>query len=849
MDLMHQMRFDPNVLYHFERRRLNLLLAEAVKCPVVLVCAGTGYGKTCSVSDFVSQHNTPVAWMQLSDRDNVGYRIWENFVHAYAQVNENLAEDFREFGFPDTADKHNQLYRMYDHGLSKRQYTLVLDDFHFVKDPTVLGFVERAIYHMPSNRRTMIIISREPPTISLAGLRVRGLVAGIHEDDLNFTENELGQYLSRQGLSVEKQTLREIYQDTNGWAFAVNFIARSLKKSPNYPGYARSAMKKNFFQLMDMEVFDMVSERLRRFLVCLSLIDHLSADLVALLAGEDKGLPAELERQSAYVRFDSYVNAYLIHHLFLDFLRTKQEILTEEEKRRTYQIAAAWCSRNGFKTDALAYYEKIGDYESIVSIFFDLPLQVPQAIAQYAAEIFGRAPAGAFTRVNSLAVTHVRVVMCLGKWREALELMTRYEAELLRLPEGDALRNYTLGGIYYSWAFMRQLMCTIDDRYDFHAYYAKMDECLTLTKKSPSGASKLSSYPVGPWFSLVGSARQGAPQEYIDALACAEEHASRCLNGCMAGADDLARGELKFYQGDVRAAESFIVKGLARARARGQFGLTHRALLYMMRIAVSQGDFAKAEQALKDTEALLGETEYLTRFFTYDVTLGTYYNYVLQPERVPGWVKEKFSLYVHTYFNENSANQVKAQYYYITKNYAPLLAYIEDYKRRESTLYGRVELGAMEACVLFKTKDREAAFSALSEAYETALPNAILMPFICMGKDMRTLAAAALRKPGFGVPRPWLEAVERKSATYAKRHAQLISGYKKAHGVSGEVILSGRESEVLRDMYCGLSRSEIAANLNLSVNTVKLFINSIYDKLNARNVADVIRIAVERKLV
>jgi len=61
--------------------------------------------------------------------------------------------------------------------------------------------------------------------------------------------------------------------------------------------------------------------------------------------------------------------------------------------------------------------------------------------------------------------------------------------------------------------------------------------------------------------------------------------------------------------------------------------------------------------------------------------------------------------------------------------------------------------------------------------------------------------------------------------------------------------LSSRESEILRDMYYGLSRAEIADGLNLSINTVKLFINSIYEKLNASNIVDVIRIAAERKLV
>jgi len=827
------------------RPRINALLTQAVKKPMVIICAGGGYGKTRAVYDFALERKIPVAWMQLSDRDNVCTRFWENYVRALAKINKSLAEDLSEIGFPDTDGKLNQCLRLHEREMSNRQYMVVLDDLHNLKNIAVIRFIERVMYYMPTNR-TMIMICRELPQINLVRLQDKHLVFSIYEENLNFTESELSQYLSLQGLSVNSRSLHEILQDTNGWAFAVNLIARSLRKSPGYSGYVRSAMRNNIFQLMEAEVFNVVSKRLRRFFVRLSLVDHLSADLVASLAGEDKGLLGELRQQTAFVRYDGNINAYLIHQLFLDFLRGKQEILTEEEKRETYRIAAAWCNQNGFKIDALTYYENIGDYESIISIFFDIPTQVPHDVALYASKIFERAPAEAFDSVNYLAVMHVRVVMCLGRWQEALELMAYYEARFLPLPENDTFRNHNLGSIYYCWGIMRSLMCTTNDCYDFHLYFAKQYECLT---RSPIEPGQLANHPVGPWINLAGSARQGAPQKYIEASIRGMEYTTRCLNGCMAGKGDLAMGELLFYQGDVRAAEPLFVRGIARAQESRQFELTHRGLFYLMRIAFSLGDSAKAKRALKDMEKQLDENDYSIRFTTYDIALGWYYCALCQPERIPSWLKEKFAPYGHAYFIENFANQVKARYCYLTKNYSPLLTYMEEQKRRESILYGRVEMLLMESCIHLKTKNRTAAFAALAEAYENASPNDILMPFLELGKDMRTLVASALREPGFAIPRSWLETVGRKSATYAKYQGVLISDYEKAHSVDGEVALSSRENEVLRDMYHGLSRSEIAANRNLSINTVKLYINNIYDKLNACNMADVIRIAAERKLV
>ncbi|MCL2147347.1 MAG: hypothetical protein FWH52_06030, partial [Synergistaceae bacterium] len=780
---------------HFVRKRLNRLLEEAIKCPLVIVCAGAGFGKTRAVYDFLVQLNIPVAWEQMSERDNVASRTWESLANTFAQMDPQLGDDIKGFGFPDTEEKRKQIYRLYERSmLNQQQYIFVMDDFHFIKDKLVFDYVEHSIYYMPSNRKTMIIISREPPSLNLAGLRVRGLVAQINEEDLSFTESELGEYLSHQGLTPEKQTLSEIFQDTNGWAFAVNLVVQSLKKSPLYSINVRNAIKKNFFELIESEVFNVVSGQLRHFLLCLSLIDHLSVNLVNTLAGEEKSLLVELERLSSFIRYDSYVKAYMIHHLFLDFLRANQHILTEEEKRRIYKTAADWCNENGFKIDAMSYYERIGDFNSIMSIFFDFPLQIPSDIALFAEQLFDRAPPDIYIGVRSFAAIHTRVVISLGKWQKALKLLADYEKKLLVLP-GDPSLNYTLVGLYYAWGMVRQLVSTMDDCYDFDVYYARMNEYMSKTNVEPN---KLTSHSIVPWISLVGSARAGAPQEYIDALYRAEEYASRCYNGRMAGSYDLARGELKFYQGDVRAAERLIVKGLEGARASGQFTQVHRALFYMLRIAVSQGNFAKAEQALKDTEALQNVTAYTASFFAYDITLGAFYCYILEPERVPGWLKGKFSTYGHPVFKENSANQIKLQYCYITDNYASLLSYMEEQKRWETVLFGRVEIQAMEACVLFKTKDRAGAFDALREAYETAFPNNILMPFICLGKDMQTLASEALNDNDCTIPKPWLEMIIRKSTSYARRHRQFISNYRKAKALDGEIILSSSESEVLR---------------------------------------------------
>jgi LuxR family maltose regulon positive regulatory protein len=91
-------------------------------------------------------------------------------------------------------------------------------------------------------------------------------------------------------------------------------------------------------------------------------------------------------------------------------------------------------------------------------------------------------------------------------------------------------------------------------------------------------------------------------------------------------------------------------------------------------------------------------------------------------------------------------------------------------------------------------KNKEKAFAALRAAYTDALSNSIVMPFIEMGKDMRTLTSAVLKEPDGKIPKLWLKDINRKSASYAKHRTHIITEYKKAHGLANDIVFSPREA-------------------------------------------------------
>jgi DNA-binding CsgD family transcriptional regulator len=170
-------------------------------------------------------------------------------------------------------------------------------------------------------------------------------------------------------------------------------------------------------------------------------------------------------------------------------------------------------------------------------------------------------------------------------------------------------------------------------------------------------------------------------------------------------------------------------------------------------------------------------------------------------------------------------------------------------KPQERVLVGELTIALLSAIARIKTGAASGAIKDFEKAYSLSYGGVFEMPFIERGKDLRPLVAAASKQEGCGIPREWLKTIDRKASIFAKKYTVILNSFKKDKNIDDGVQLSERESEALNDLYHGLSREEIATNRYLSINTVHKTIQSIYIKLNAKNIADALRIAIEKGLV
>jgi LuxR family maltose regulon positive regulatory protein len=608
-------------------------------------------------------------------------------------------------------------------------------------------------------------------------------------------------------------------------------------------------VRSNIFKLIEREIMGNMGTEARKFMIKLSLIDHLVPELLEEIQGEEKVLE-QLDTIGAFFQFDTYLNAYRIHPLFLDFLEGKQDELEENEKREIYIKAGEWCIKTGQKIAAFAYFEKAGDYDRfLLAVNETLPLIVSESIAQVLLEICEKAPPEVYEQNSALYVLYTWVLI-------TLKLFDRAETELreiiakLKARESSAMDTWALSGCYINLGLCGFYTSMYTRDYSFLSYFELAARGHDIPVRPTKPAASVAQVPF--CVCRVYSHEKGEFEKCIDALDKMTPYLATFYNGCSWGLNDLARSEFALIQGKLEEAEHHALVSRRKAQERSQYEIEDRALFFLLRIGLVRGDGEMVEETFRQIEERPGMPGFINQNILRDILGGWFYMQMERYDKIAPWLKNDFE--------ESDLNSVlygletivKARYHLAEKHFGAVLATLEnrdDKYGASGYLVGRVEIKAIEAVCLYQMKDIAGATEALRAAYELSFPNEIVMPFFELGKNMRTLTNAVSTKAGTGIDRQWLEKIRNGASAYAKKLLIVTRQYQDQNPESKEdngdstIRLSRREMEVLTGLSRGLTRREIAESAALSINTVKSVIRSVYNKLGAVNQADAVRIA------
>ncbi len=436
----------PAVPTGFVRRpRLEERLTHGVAHPVTLVSAGPGYGKTLTLASWARPGVTSgvVAWLTMDETDNNLQAFWSDVLGALAiggalPPGSALLEVVPAAGFgPEQA-------QLIPAGLAElpTMVTLVLDDFHLIHDRRVLESFGQLLEHQPPQLR-LVLAARADPALRLHRLRVNGQLTDIRATDLAFTATETAELFDRNGMHLPGHRLGILLDRTLGWAAGLRLAIMCLDPGDIDGGISRfTGSDRIVGEYLVEEVTDRLPEQDRQFLLTTSVADRLSAGLANQLTGRsDAQLVMErlVAQNALVVGLASRNDWFSVHPLLRDLLRHRLALEQPGAVTDLHLRAARWFAAQGEPIPAIRHTSAAEQWDEVGRLLtgLALPLLVtPSAPALVAA----LGPAAARARVHPTANTLLAAAACHYQ-RHDYESMTRDAndaAELIAgVPEAD----------------------------------------------------------------------------------------------------------------------------------------------------------------------------------------------------------------------------------------------------------------------------------------------------------------------------------------------------------------------------------------------------------------------------
>ena len=343
------------------RPRLFDLLHAGTQQPLTLVSASAGAGKTTLLASWSSSRQPPgpVAWLSLDPGDNDAGKFWAYTLAALCQSSA-VPGDSRLRGLVLPPEPDDSILSVLVSGLAElpTPVVLVLDDLHDITDATVLEGLEFLLRHAPRQLR-LVLATRVDPPLPLQRLRVGGQLTQVRAADLAFTVAEAADLLAASDqVRLSDDDLAMLHARTEGWAAGLRLAAMSLEGQPDPHRFVTELAgdDKTIADYLTGEVLDRQPEELRSFLLRTCIVDELNGDLADALTGGHGGesMLAHLERANGFVTtVSSRRDSYRYHRLFADLLRYELRSQAPDQVEGLHRRAAGWYASRGLTVHAI----------------------------------------------------------------------------------------------------------------------------------------------------------------------------------------------------------------------------------------------------------------------------------------------------------------------------------------------------------------------------------------------------------------------------------------------------------------------------------------------------------------
>jgi LuxR family maltose regulon positive regulatory protein len=324
---------------------------------------------------------------------------------------------------------------------------LVLDDFHHIDSPAVLTALTFLCEHLPPQLH-LAILTRSDPLLPLARWRARGQLLELRSDDLRFTLEEATAFIQTTvGLNLPRESIVLLNGRTEGWIVGLQMAALSMRGSSNPEAFVQafSGSHPYILDYLVEEVLQHQPEPVQQFLLQTSTLEVMSASLCAALLDSESVESAQailehLERNNLFIiPLDDNRCWYRYHHLFADLLQVKLAQTHPDRIPVLHRLAASWYADQPLWEKAIRHALQAKDVEYAADLF-------ERAVIHQRAEFLLSGISQLISQFSEVFLLR-RPLIALGK-AAVMYQQSRLEGAipLLQIAEREVRENKTIEG-------------------------------------------------------------------------------------------------------------------------------------------------------------------------------------------------------------------------------------------------------------------------------------------------------------------------------------------------------------------------------------------------------------------
>jgi LuxR family maltose regulon positive regulatory protein len=849
-----------------DRPRLFDLVDRGVEGPLTLISAPAGSGKTVLLREWMaaSAHPETIAHVALAREHADRRTFWLDVLAAFGRVRPQLT------GLAVPARGRSSLAAVRD-ALAElpEPLHLVLDDFHEVSVGEVPGDLQWLIDQVPAGLR-LVLATRSDPPMRLQRLRVAGQMKEIRAAELAFTASEASEFLAP--LELPPDDVTTLWERCEGWVAGLRLAELSLHDHPNpralIAGFAGGDRAVSDYLMS--EVVSRYPEDVQLFLLRTSIVDRLNGELAETLADNSAGERSlrELERTDGFVdALDSSGTWVRYHPLFAEVLRAELRCRLPEELPALHSAAGAWFARHGQPLEAVRHAVAGSDWQLAADVIGAQWLVcVVQGSGPVLRELARGIPSAVVDADAELGLGMAGLLLEAGETEEADELLIRAFEMADELPESRRRR------------FAVTATATALYRARLEGDVAEALSAARLALQERWDRS------VAVEVRALTLANLGIAEFWADESEEALEHLQAAAGLAIEYSNDFVLFIAESYLAAVDARQGRLVDAHSRARTaiqlaerRGWIEVAHTAIAYatlaMVHLWWNELDEAErasdlAREALgRSPEPLLAPVVAQVRARVHalrgdpvtalDILRGGELG-----DKLPPWLHVSASMIeaelwlslgeparARKSLDAVSSSEVSDSAIGVARLELALgdpdaalraiAGFLAD-EREALTPVSRTEAWAIDAIARDAIHDELGALRAIERALDLAEPRGYSNPILRQGAPVRSLlrrriASGTAHRAFAG---ELLSVLEQEPAAQRRSNGDPLLEP-----------LSERELAVLRFLPTMMSNAEIAAEMFVSVNTVKTHLKHIYQKLDVSERRDAVRRGRELRLL